>query len=591
MFTKVLVANRGEIAIRVFRALKELDVASVAVYSDADKDALFVAHADEAYALGEGAANETYLVIDKIIDVAKRSGAEAIHPGYGFLAENAEFAQRCQDEGIVWIGPPPSAIDSMGSKTNARELMAAAGVPIVPGTTEPVETVDDARAIIDAEVGYPVAVKAASGGGGKGFRVALTADELEEAFEGASREGEKFFADGTVYLERYLPNPRHVEVQIIADNDGNVIHLGERDCSVQRRHQKLIEEAPAPAVDAELRARIGEIGVNAAKAVGYRGAGTIEGMLQDGEYYFLEMNTRVQVEHCVTEEVTGIDIVKEGIRVASGEPLSVTQDDVVLRGHSIECRINFEDAGKNFAPAPGKIGNFVGAYVEPSGPGVRVDSGVTAGSEISPLYDPMAAKLIVWAEDREAATKRMLRALDEYKIDATTLIPFHIGLLESEQWGRGETCKDLTEDKTWLKQFAKPKAKKPADGEEPVEKLTKTYAVEVSGKRFDVKVEGEAGGFGGGGAAPAAKKAPKRGDRSAGSNGASSEELTSPLQGSVFKVTTEVGAEVSEGDVLFIIEAMKMENEITAHRSGKVDSIAAAEGASVSAGDTLAIIK
>jgi acetyl-CoA/propionyl-CoA carboxylase biotin carboxyl carrier protein len=592
MFTKVLVANRGEIAIRVFRALKELDVESVAVYSDADKDALFVGFADEAYSLGEGASDVTYLVIEKIIEVAKRSGAEAIHPGYGFLAENAEFAQRCQDEAIVWIGPPPSAIDAMGSKTKARELMQAAGVPIVPGTTEPVDTVDDARKIIDDDIGYPVAVKAASGGGGKGFRVALTADELEEAFEGASREGEKFFNDGTVYLERYLPNPRHVEVQVIADNDGNVVHLGERDCSVQRRHQKLVEEAPAPAVDAALRERLGKIGIDAAKAVGYRSAGTIEGMLQDGEYYFLEMNTRVQVEHCVTEEVTGIDIVKEQLRIASGEPLSIKQEDIEIKGHSIECRINFEDAGKNFAPAPGKIGSYVGAYVEPSGPGIRVDSGVTAGSEISPLYDPMAAKLIVWAENREAATKRMLRALREYKIDATTLIPFHIGLLESEQWNNGETCKDLTEDKTWLKQFVVPKAPKPADGEEPVELVKKTYTVEVSGKRFDVAVEGEAAGFGGGAAAPAGAKAPKRGERAASSgNGASSETLTSPLQGSVFKVNTEVGAEVAEGDILFIIEAMKMENEIAAHRSGKVESLAAGAGDAVSAGDTLAIIK
>jgi acetyl-CoA/propionyl-CoA carboxylase biotin carboxyl carrier protein len=592
MFTKVLVANRGEIAIRVFRALKELDVQSVAVYSEADKDALFVGFADEAYSLGEGASDTTYLVIDKIIDIAKRSGAEAIHPGYGFLAENAEFAQRCQDEAIVWIGPPASAIDAMGSKTSARELMDKAGVPIVPGTTEPVADVAAAREIIDADIGYPVAIKAASGGGGKGFRVALTADELEEAFEGAAREGQKFFNDDTVYLERYLPNPRHVEVQIIADNEGNVIHLGERDCSVQRRHQKLIEEAPAPAVSPELRAQIGEIGVNAAKAVNYRGAGTIEGMLQDGEYYFLEMNTRVQVEHCVTEEVTGVDIVKEGIRVAAGEPLSLTQDDLEIRGHAIECRINFEDAGKNFAPAPGKIGNYVGAYVEPSGPGIRVDSGVTTGSEISPLYDPMAAKLIVWAQDREQATKRMIRALHEYKIDATTLIPFHIGLLSSEQWNNGETCHDLTEDKEWLKQFAKPKAPKPVEGEEEIEKVTKAYTVEVSGKRYDVKVEGEAAGFGGGGAAPAGKKAPKRGERAAGgSNGASSESLTSPLQGTVFKVTTEVGAEVAEGDVLFIIEAMKMENEITAHRSGKVEEILAAETVAVSAGDTLAIIK
>ncbi|MGK2878514.1 MAG: acetyl-CoA carboxylase biotin carboxylase subunit [Solirubrobacterales bacterium] len=588
MFEKVLVANRGEIAIRVFRALKELDVASVAVYSDADKDALFVGFADEAYTLGEGPSTDTYLRIDKIIEIARRSGAQAIHPGYGFLAENSEFAQTCQDEGFVFIGPPASAIDSMGSKTKARELMEAAGVPIVPGTTDPVDTVDDARKIIEGGIGYPVAIKASGGGGGKGFRVALTEDELQDAFEGASREGEKFFNDGTVYLERYLPNPRHVEVQILADNEGNVVHLSERDCSVQRRHQKLIEEAPAPVVDnPELRERLGEIGVNAAKAVGYRSAGTIEGLFQDGEYYFLEMNTRVQVEHCVTEEVTGIDIVAEQIRIAAGYPLSFKQEDVDIRGHAIECRINFEDAAKNFAPAPGKITT----YREPSGPGVRVDSGVKAGSEISPLYDPMAAKLIVYAENREKATARMLRALREYEIDATTLIPFHIGLLESEQWQNGETCKDLTEDRTWLKQFAKPKAPKPVEGEEAVEKVTKTYTVEVSGKRYDVKVEGEAGGFGGG-AAPAGKKAPKRGDRAAGgSNGASSESLTSPLQGTVFKVTTEVGAEVAEGDVLFIIEAMKMENEITAHRSGKVESLAAGEGESVSAGDTLAIIK
>ncbi|MGH2905543.1 MAG: acetyl-CoA carboxylase biotin carboxylase subunit [Solirubrobacterales bacterium] len=592
MFSKVLVANRGEIAIRVFRALKELDVASVAVYSEADAEALFVDFADEAYSLGEGASDQTYLVVNKIIDIAKRAGADAIHPGYGFLAENSAFAQACQDEGIVFIGPPASAIDAMGSKTKARDLMKAAGVPIVPGTTEAVETVDDARKIIDGEIGYPIAVKAAGGGGGKGFRVALTADELEEAFEGAAREGEKFFGDATVYLERYLPNPRHVEVQILADNEGNVIHLGERDCSVQRRHQKLVEEAPAPAVDAELRERMGQIGIDAAKAVGYRSAGTIEGLLQDGEYFFLEMNTRVQVEHCVTEEVTGIDIVKEQIRIAAGAPLSIKQEDLTITGHSIECRINFEDAGKNFAPAPGKIADTTGAYREPSGPGIRVDSGVRAGSEISPLYDPMAAKLIVWAENREEATKRMIRALNEYKIEATTLIPFHIGLLESEQWGKGETCKDLTEDKKWLKQFAKPKAAKPAEGEEETEKVEKKYLVEVSGKRYDVKVVGEASGFGGGAAAPAAAKKPKRAERTGGSsNGASSEALTSPLQGTVFKVTTEVGAEVSEGDVLFIIEAMKMENEITAHRSGKVEALSAGEGASVSAGDTLAIIK
>ncbi|MFY9468849.1 MAG: acetyl-CoA carboxylase biotin carboxylase subunit, partial [Solirubrobacterales bacterium] len=541
MFSKVLVANRGEIAIRVFRALRELDIQSVAVYSETDADTPFVHYADEAYALGDGPASETYLVIDKIIDVAKRSGAEAIHPGYGFLAENSAFAQACEDNDIVFIGPPASAIDSMGSKTKARELMKAAGVPIVPGTTDPVETVEDAKKIIDADIGYPIAVKAAGGGGGKGFRVALTADELQDAFEGAAREGEKFFGDATVYLERYLPNPRHVEVQIIADNAGNIVHLGERDCSVQRRHQKLIEEAPAPAVDEALRERMGEIGIEAARAVGYRSAGTIEGLLQDGEYYFLEMNTRVQVEHTVTEEVTGIDIVKEQISVAAGNPLSFGQDAVTITGHAIECRINFEDAAKNFAPAPGKIS----VYREPSGPGVRVDSGVVAGSEVSPMYDPMAAKLIVWDKDRATATKRMIRALREFEIDAKTLIPFHIGLLASDQWANEETCKDLTEDKDWLKQFAFDTALPPADEAGEAEKIEKKYMVEVSGKRYDVKVVGEANGFAGGGPGPAAAKKPKRAARAGASgNGASGEALISPLQGTVLKVAVEQGAEV-----------------------------------------------
>ena len=398
MFSKVLVANRGEIALRVLRALEELGIAGVAVYSELDRDALHVRRADEAYLLGPGPAADSYLNVEKLLAVADRAGAEAIHPGYGFLAENAPFARACEEAGIVFIGPPADAIEAMGSKTRARELMAGAGVPIVPGTTEPVATVEDARRVVDADVGYPIAVKAAGGGGGKGFRVALSEDELEAAFEGAAREGEKFFSDSTVYLERYLPDPRHVEVQVLADTHGNAVHLFERDCSVQRRHQKLIEESPAPAVDEDLRERIGRLAVEAARAVDYRSAGTIEGLLADGEYYFLEMNTRVQVEHCVTEMTTGIDIVREQIHIAAGDPLSFTQEEVELRGHAIECRINAEDAAKNFAPAPGRIG----AYREPAGPGVRVDSGVTAGSEITPMYDPMVAKLIVWDLDREA---------------------------------------------------------------------------------------------------------------------------------------------------------------------------------------------
>ena len=507
MFEKVLVANRGEIAIRIMRTLEEMGIASVGVYSDLDRDALHVKRADEAYLLGPGPAPESYLKIDKILEVATQSGAQAVHPGYGFLAENAAFARACDEAGIVFIGPPADAIEAMGSKTRARELMREAGVPIVPGTTEPVETVDDARKVIADDIGYPVAVKAAGGGGGKGFRVALEESELESAFEGAAREGEKFFGDATVYLERYLPDPRHVEVQVLADRHGNVIHLGERDCSVQRRHQKLIEESPAPAVDDELRQRIGEIATEAARAVDYVGAGTIEGLLADGEYFFLEMNTRVQVEHCVTEMTTGIDIVREGIRAAAGEELSVGQDDVELRGHAIECRINAEDASKNFAPAPGRVGE----YDEPSGPGVRVDSGVASGSEISPMYDPMVAKLIVWDVDREHATARMLRALGEYHItELKTLIPFHQALLATDQWARGETCRDLVEDREWLKALAFPKAE-PAGADEEESSVEQTYTVEVSGRRFDVKVIGAAPvGNGAAPAAPAGRKPPRR---------------------------------------------------------------------------------
>src|SRR5690349_1366885 len=480
MFEKVLVANRGEIAVRVIRALEELGIASVAVYSELDRDALHVQRADEAYLLGGPTAAESYLKIDRILEVCREAGAQAVHPGYGFLAENAAFAKACEDAGITFIGPPAAAIEAMGSKTRARELMAKAGVPIVPGTTEPVATIEEAQEIIADTIGYPVAVKAAGGGGGKGFRVALSEDRLQDAFEGAAREGEKFFGDATVYLERYLPDPRHVEVQVLADTHGNVIHLGERDCSIQRRHQKLIEEAPAPAVDEALRAKIGQIATDAAAAVNYTGAGTIEGLLQDGEYFFLEMNTRVQVEHPVTELVTGIDIVKEGIRVAAGEPLSISQDEVELRGHAIECRINAEDASKNFAPAPGRIGS----YREPAGPGVRVDSGVGPGSEITPMYDPMVAKLIVWDVDREQATARMLRALAEYEIgELKTLIPFHTAILQTEQWANAETCRDLIEDRKWLKTLAfEPPAApaEPAEGEDAEsEKVEQAYTVEV----------------------------------------------------------------------------------------------------------------
>jgi acetyl-CoA/propionyl-CoA carboxylase biotin carboxyl carrier protein len=585
MFEKVLIANRGEIAIRVARTLKEMGIGSVAVYSEIDRDAPHVREADEAFLIGPALPAESYLNIEKIIETAKEAGAEAIHPGYGFLAENADFAKACATAGIVFIGPPPEAIEEMGSKTRAREIMAAAGVPIVPGATEPAADVEAARAQAE-EAGYPVACKAAGGGGGKGFRVAMTPDDLEEAFEGAGREGEKFFSDDRVYVERYLEDPRHVEVQVLADSQGNVIHLGERDCSIQRRHQKVIEEAPGPRVDAEMRKRIGKIATDAAAAVGYRGAGTVEGMQVGEEYFFLEMNTRVQVEHCVTEMVSGVDIVREQVLVAAGEALSLSQEDVDLRGHAIECRINAEAAHKKFAPAPGAITT----YREPAGPGVRVDSGVEAGSEVTPMYDPMVAKLIVWDVDREKATRRMLRALGEYEVGGlTTLIPFHKAILATEQWARGETCRDLMEDREWLKSTAPEAAAAPevADGAEVV---SRDYKVEVSGKLFDVKVIGEAGA---GGAAPATggKRPPKRERKSGAAAAASSESLPSPLQGTVLKVAVEQGAEVSEGDLICVIEAMKMENEITAHRSGKVIALNVTEGAAVGSGDVIAVIE
>jgi acetyl-CoA/propionyl-CoA carboxylase biotin carboxyl carrier protein len=587
MFKKVLIANRGEIAIRVARTLREMGIGSVAVYSEIDRDAPHVREADEAFLLGPAVPAESYLNIPKIIEVAKEAGAEGIHPGYGFLAENADMARACADAGITWIGPPPEAIEAMGSKTRAREIMEEAGVPIVPGSTEVAADFEAARRQAD-EAGYPVACKAAGGGGGKGFRVARTPEELQDAFEGSAREGDKFFGDPRVYIERYLEDPRHVEVQVLADSHGNVIHVGERDCSIQRRHQKVIEEAPGPHVDEEMRARIGKIATDAAAAVGYRGAGTIEGMQVGDEYFFLEMNTRVQVEHCVTEMISGLDIVREQILVAAGEPLSISQDEVDLRGWSIECRINAENAAKKFAPAPGPIGP---SYREPSGPGVRVDSGVEGGGEVSPMYDPMVAKLVVWDVDREKATRRMLRALDEYDTGGLqTLIPFHKAILRTEQWAKGETCRDLMEDTEWLKSTAPEKVAAPEPSEEGGEIVTRDYKVEVSGKLFDVKVIGEAVA---GAAAPSAngRKPPKRERSGGGGAAASSEALPSPLQGTILKVAVAEGAEVSEGDLICVIEAMKMENEITAHRAGKVTSLNVAEGAAISSGDVIAVIQ
>jgi len=592
MFEKVLVANRGEIAIRVMRTLKEMGIVSVGVYSEADRDTPHVAEADEAHLLGPEVPAESYLNIERLLEAARSAGAQAIHPGYGFLAENADFARACQEADLVFIGPPASAIEAMGSKTRARELMAEAGVPIVPGTTSPAETVAEAKQQAK-DIGYPIACKAAGGGGGKGFRVAASEGELEDAFEGASREGEKFFSDPRVYLERYLEDPRHVEVQVLADSHGNVIHLGERDCSIQRRHQKLIEEAPAPHVDEEMRKRIGKIATDAAAAVGYRSAGTVEGLQAGDEYFFLEMNTRVQVEHCVTEMVTGIDIVREQILIADGAELSIAQGDVELRGHAIECRINAEAAHKNFAPAPATITY----YVEPAGPGVRVDSGVRAGSEVTPLYDPMVAKLIVWDVDRDRATARMLRALGEYEIGGvTTLIPFHRAILATDQWRNAETARDLIGDRKWLKSLEPEPAAVPdaaADGEgEADEALARTYKVEVDGRLHSVRVIGAAPPAGNPGPGPGLRRPPRR-ERATGgtASGGGTDVLVSPIQGTVLKVPVSQGDEVTEGALICVVEAMKMENEITAHRAGTVAELSVREGGAVAAGDTIARIE
>jgi acetyl-CoA/propionyl-CoA carboxylase, biotin carboxylase, biotin carboxyl carrier protein len=581
LFRKVLVANRGEIALRIFRTLRELGIESVAVYSDPDRGARHVRYADEAYALGGAAPAESYLVVERILDTARRAGADAIHPGYGFLAENAGFARACEEAGIVWIGPPADAIEAMGSKIAARERMRAAGVPIVPGTTEPLASAEGLVALGE-ELGWPLAIKASAGGGGKGLKVVRTPDEAGRAFESARREGEAYFSDATVYIERYLEDPRHVEVQVLADAHGNVIHLGERDCTIQRRHQKLVEETPSPAVDEALRARIGAIAVDAARAVGYRSAGTIEGLLsRDGEYFFLEMNTRIQVEHTVTEMATGIDLVREQVLIAAGEPLWLRQEDVRLVGHAIECRVNAEDPSNGFLPSPGRIT----AYREPSGPGVRVDSGVEAGAEISPLYDPMVAKLIVHGVDREHARRRMLRALDEFEIRGPeTLLGFHRALLSHACFVEGATCHGIVESEA-LAQEAEKLSHETTTVAAAVDGAVRPRAttVELDGRRFAVTVlEPEP---------PWLELARMRRDRARIGGGAGGKDaVVSPMQGTVLAVEVADGDAVEPGQVLCIVEAMKMENEVHAHRSGVVRDLSVAAGQAVTTGQVICIV-
>jgi acetyl-CoA/propionyl-CoA/long-chain acyl-CoA carboxylase, biotin carboxylase, biotin carboxyl carrier protein len=581
VFAKVLVANRGEIALRIFRTLRELGIGSVAVYSDADRSAPFVAYADEAHALGGLSAAESYLVVDKLLEAAARSGAEAVHPGYGFLAENASFAAAVEAAGLVWIGPPPAAIELMGSKTRARQTMQAAGVPIIPGTTDPVGSPAEVIALGE-QIGYPLLIKAAAGGGGKGMKVVTSAEEAAQAFESAQREGQSYFADSSVYVERYLEAPRHVEVQVLADAHGNVIHLGERDCTIQRRHQKLVEETPSPAVTPELRNRIGKIAVDAAHAAGYRSAGTIEGLLTpEGDYFFMEMNTRIQVEHTVTEEVTGLDLIREQVLIAAGEPLSLRQEDVVLRGHSIECRINAEDPSKGFLPSPGRITS----YREPSGPGVRVDSGVVAGSEIGGLYDPMIAKLIVHDTNRETARRRMLRALAEFEIGGVkSLLGFHQALLTHPCFIEGETCHGLVESEELAQraeEFSHQTTTIAASADGSLSEVT--TVAEVDGRRVEVKVLVPEPPYRG--------LARRRRERAAGeAGGAGSDTVASPMQGTVLSVKVAEGDDVEAGQVICIVEAMKMENEVTAHRAGKVTELAVMAGQPVTTGQVICVI-
>jgi acetyl-CoA/propionyl-CoA carboxylase biotin carboxyl carrier protein len=583
VFTKVLVANRGEIAVRVFRTLRELGIGTVAVYSEADRDSLHVRVADDAYLIGPAPASESYLAQERIVEVALGAGVEGVHPGYGFLAENAAFARAVEEAGLVWIGPPPAAIETMGSKTAAREAMRAAGVPIVPGTTESVLDPDEVRRLGD-DLGWPIAIKAAAGGGGKGLKVVRSPDEVERALESAQREGQAYFSDPSVYVERYIEDPRHVEVQVLADAHGAVIHLGERDCTIQRRHQKLVEESPSTAVDDALRARIGAVAVEAARAVGYRSAGTVEGLLsREGEYFFLEMNTRIQVEHTVTEVVTGLDLVREQVLIAAGEPLSLSQEDVRFAGHAIECRINAEDASNGFLPSPGRITG----YREPAGPGVRVDSGVEAGSEIPALYDPLIAKLIVHGVDREHARRRMLRALDEFVVEGvTTLLGFHRALLRHPCFVDGATCHGVVESEL-LAQQAEQFARETTGLVAAVDGRLRerVYAVELDGRRYDVRVLVPEPPY-----AELARRRRERAHATTTRHAAARDAVVSPMQGTVLDVRVEEGEHVQAGQVLCVVEAMKMENEIGAHRDGVVTDLSVGAGEPIKAGQPICVL-
>lgn len=585
-FDKVLIANRGEIAVRVMRTCRELGISTVAVYSDLDRDALHVRYADEAYALGGQTAAESYLVSDAIISVIQRSGAQAVHPGYGFYSENADFARAITDLGVAWVGPPPEAIEVMGDKISARRAAIAGGVPTVPGTTDPIT---DVREIVDFgnEHGWPVAIKAAFGGGGRGMKVVQSADEAEAAFESASREAQAYFGRPEAYLERYLTRPRHVEVQVFADAHGNVTWLGERDCSVQRRHQKLIEETPAPGLSNDVRRAMGEAAVNAARACGYVNAGTVEMLYQDGDFFFLEMNTRLQVEHCVTEEVTRLDLVAEQLRVAAGQPLSFTQADIAVHGHAIECRVNAENAATGFMPSPGPISKLRVS----AGPGVRWDGGYEEGDEVSQYYDNLVGKLIVWAPDRAAAIERMRRAISEFQIEGVhTTLPAQNKILDLPDFRNGTHSTRWLEEEVDAALFADTAPGLVGGGVAGDPAAPASVPVEVNGKKFDVLVwlpEGIAAAPTNGGAGKARPRPkPSAGSGTGGGDGT----LSAPMQGTIVKVLVEVGDAVEIGQGLLVLEAMKMENHLATDVAGTVAEIRVDTGQTVGTGDVLVVV-
>ncbi|QFZ23260.1 acetyl/propionyl/methylcrotonyl-CoA carboxylase subunit alpha [Saccharothrix syringae] len=588
---KVLVANRGEIAVRVIRACRDAGLASVAVYADPDRDAPFVRLADEAFALGGSTPGESYLSVDKLLDVAKRAGADSVHPGYGFLSENADFAQAVLDAGLTWIGPTPQAIRDLGDKVTARHIATRAGAPLVPGTKDPVSGPDEVVAFAE-EHGLPVAIKAAFGGGGRGLKVARTIEEIPELFDSAVREAVTAFGRGECFVERYLDKPRHVEAQVLADQHGNVIVVGTRDCSLQRRHQKLVEEAPAPFLTDEQRATIHSSAKAICKEAGYHGAGTVEYLVAvDGTISFLEVNTRLQVEHPVSEETAGLDLVREQFRIAAGEELRFTEDPTP-RGHSIEFRINGEDAGRNFLPAPGTVTTFTA----PSGPGVRVDAGVESGTVIGGQFDSLLAKLIVTGEDRTQALERARRALDEMVVEGmATVLPFHRAIVRDPAFIG--TDEGFTVHTRWIEtEFDNTIPPFTGGAEAEEDEPRQTVVVEVGGRRLEVTLPGDlaigtGGGGAGGGAKAAAKAKPRK--RGGGKSGGavSGDAVAAPMQGTIVKVAVEDGQQVEAGDLLLVLEAMKMENPVTAHKSGVITSLAAEPGAAVTQGTVLCEIK